>query len=368
MHNRAWVEVNLSAIRSNIAQLSKLANPSQSVMAIVKADGYGHGIVPVAQAALEAGATWLGAATVAEGTTLRSAGIDAPICLLCAPAPGEVDDLITARLMPLLGDSSFLKQLVSAGCREAHLEIDTGMGRSGTVPEEAMALWRMARDAGIQLSGLCTHFSDADNLEFTLTIRQEAAFSSIRDLLESAGARFQWIHASNSAAFLSGRCAEANLIRPGLLLYGILPPNMPANYQAGVFQPALSLMAKVASVRNLSAGHPISYGASYILTRPSRVATVLIGYGDGYPRRLSNRGSMILHSRHAPILGQICMDQTVVDVTDIPADVKSGDIAICIGSDGNERITVEEIAAEISTTEHEITTCLTSRLPRYYIG
>lgn len=371
MKTRAWIEVDLEAVRRNVCAAQRWVGENARVMAVVKADAYGHGLLPVARAALEAGAAWLGVAAVEEGIALREAGVLAPICLLCAFGQGEAGGLIEHALTPLVGDAVSLDALIRARSASSaiqsqdtrrfaiHLDVDTGIGRSGVQPAEAVGLWQRAVRAGVDVSGVSTHFADADNEESLLTPQQERAFDCACTELTEAGARFEWVHAANSPAMLR-RCVQAaNLMRPGLLLYGIGS----APY---ALAPALALKATVATVRDLPAGHGISYGATHRLTRPSRIATVLIGYGDGYPRRLSNQGHMLIRGHRVPILGRVCMDQTVVDVTDTPI-VIPGDEAVCIGVQGGKRITIEDIAAQIATTPHEITTCLTARLPRYYV-
>ena len=249
---------------------------------------------------------------------------------------------------------------------EVHLDIDTGMGRSGVLPEHADALWRQCGALGLKVTGICTHFADADGSEEDFTFMQWKMFAETRRDLEKMGAGFEWTHAGNSAATLRIPTLDCNLVRPGLLLYGISPP-LPGGAQEILrLRPALSLKARVATVRKLPAGRNISYGLTCTLERPSRVATILIGYGDGYPRRLSNQGEVLLLGRRVPILGRVCMDQLMVDATDLP-EIFPGEIATLIGANGEERIIVEEIARKIETTDHEITTSLTSRLPRVYV-
>ncbi len=371
MKTRAWVEVNLEAVRGNVRSAQDWVGANARIMAVVKADAYGHGLLPVARVALDAGAAWLGVAAVGEGIALREAGIQAPICLLCAFGQNEAGVLIEHAITPLVGDAVSLDALICARSTAPalqsqdanrfaiHLDVDTGIGRSGVQPAQAVGLWQRAVRAGLNVSGVSTHFADADNEDRLLTPQQERAFDHTCARLTEAGARFEWVHAANSPAMLRGCVSAANLARPGLLLYGIGP----APY---ALAPVLALKAAVATVRDLPAGHGISYGATHRLTRPSRIATVLIGYGDGYPRRLSNQGQMLIRGHRVPILGRVCMDQTVVDVTDTP-DIMPGDEAVCIGTQGSERIAIEDIATLIDTTPHEITTCLTARLPRLYV-
>src|SRR5579871_3921625 len=345
---RAWAEVDLAALRANVTALRASLGPSAPLLAVVKADAYGHGMIPVAQTAIAVGVAWLGVATTAEGAALRAAGIDASIVLLCAPPPGETQALLEHRLIPTIGNHAQIEALAEAARivgrserAEIHLDLDTGMGRSGALPAEAVGLWQASLAAGLRVTGLTTHFADADGEEEGFSRAQETAFRAARAALEQAGACFDHIHLSCSAALLRFGVAGGNLVRPGLLLYGMSPLRTTLPTQTLPITPVLTLKACVATVRKLPAGHPISYGVTHRLTRPSRVATVLIGYGDGYPRRLSNRGSVLLHGKRAPILGRVCMDQMIVDVTDIPA-AAPGDAAVCIGAQGNERISVEE--------------------------
>src|SRR5579872_4725327 len=367
--SRAWVEVDFAAIELNACGLTDHLRPDRLLMAVVKADAYGHGLTPTAKAALRGGARWLGVATTAEGEALRSAGIAAPVALLCAPPPADAARILAAGLTAVVGDDCLVDALAAArgpGEARVHLDVDTGMGRSGIAPERAVALWRRCAGIGLTVDGLCTHFADADGPDPALTERQWALFEAARSVQEAAGARFSWIHAGNSAATLRYPSRGCNLARPGLLLYGLRPPIGAMPGPEPLVRPALSLRARVAAVRALQAGSTISYGATCRLARPSRVATVLVGYGDGYPLRLSSRGAVLIRGRRAPILGRVCMDQLVADVTGIPG-AAPGDIATCIGTDGPESITAEEIAAMIDTTEHEITACLTARLPRVQV-
>jgi len=377
-------------------------------MAVLKADAYGHGLVPTAQAAVAAGIDWLGVATVAEGAELREAGISAPIALLCTPTPQEVGEIVERGLTAVVGNaelSAALSRVRRSANIAVHLDIDTGMGRSGVLPDRAADLYERCLRDGLHVTGVCTHFADADGDDPKMTGQQWRRFDLARSLLQQAGARPRWVHAGNSAASLRFGAGGCNLIRPGLLLYGIRPifatasksagtddsvkaSRLPQNWGSGGepglgqgvglwgeagpgvlldrLKPVLSLKARIGAVRELPAGHTISYGATYRLTRPSRVATVLIGYGDGYPRRLSNRGEVLIQGRRAPIIGRVCMDQMVVDITDLPSMVAAGDECVCIGAAGTESITAESIAQTTQTTEHEITTSLTSRLPRIY--
>ena len=366
--DRAWVEVDLQCISTNVVRVRQFIGANREIMAVVKADGYGHGMAASAQAAVKGGATWLGVATVDEAALLAPLNLKCPICLLCPFAPGQAEIIGQGVVIPTIGDVEQLETLKRHPCKPnlpIHLEIDTGMGRSGSLPQYAVALHRRALELGFLPQGLSTHYSDPIGAsDATLNPTQQVMFQQAYQALQAAGAKFPWIHLDASGAIVSLDDDMGNLVRPGLLIYGIQPDT---NNPVQQIAPAMSVYARVATVRTLPAGHPISYGGIHRLTRESRLATVLIGYGDGYPRRLSNKGQVILGGHRAHILGAVCMDQIVVDVTDLPY-VKPGDVACCLGGPGSDKITANEIAATIATTVHEIPTTLTNRLPRKYVN
>lgn len=376
MTHRCWAEIDLAAVHSNVLSMRSYIGDGAHLMAVVKADAYGHGLIPVTRAALNAGASWIGTATLTEAITLREAGFTEPIMLLCAASPDDVDAIIDNRVTAMTGEAVFIEALgrairkrnrFSQNAAEVsiHLDLDTGIGRSGSLPENAEKLMGIALSYGIKVSGLSTHFACPDDLDEQFTLNQIDSFTAVRRNLETVGAQFDWIHCSAASALLRFAIAPGNLVRPGLLLYGIVPKLPQDCNPIPNLKPVLSLKTVVASVRDVPAGHPISYGATHRMESAGRVATLLIGYADGYPRRLSNIGFVLLHGKRAKILGIICMDQMVVDVTEIPETVV-GSVAVCIGAQCEDRITVEELAATIGTTEHEITTCLSSRVPRCF--
>ncbi len=366
--SRSWLEIDLEAIESNVRILKQWSRPAK-IMAVVKADGYGHGLLPVAKACNASGAEMLGIATVEEGITLRQAGMSLPIVLICPVCPQDAPAVLAYDLIPSVGDFPLLHALSQAGTQQnkrpqIYLEIDSGMGRSGVCSKEAELLWRETWDTNIEVIGLSTHFANADNSDTTFSKMQIEDFELTRSHLESlAFTEFGEISLSASHGMLRFGAAGGTVVRPGLLVYGIVPP-IGVDAPEGL-RPALALKARIATIRALPAGHNISYGLTHILRRDSRVATVLIGYADGYPRRLSNLGSMLVHGQHAPVLGRISMDQTVIDVTDIP-DAVAGDEAVCIGMQGENTITVSEIARQIGTIEHEVLTAFSPRVHRLY--
>jgi alanine racemase len=368
---RVQAVIDLSAVRHNVGLIRAVVGPGVEIMAVVKADAYGHGAREAAGAAMQAGASWLGVATVKEGAALRQDARDARICVLSPFGRDECDDIAVNRLTPLLSDRESACALSAAAGRlgtpvEAHIEVDTGMGRSGVPHDRAADLVRQVSSLPfINLTGMSTHFPSAeDDTEFTA--RQLALFEGVRAAIAQAGIQLDALHAANSAALLRYPAARYNLVRPGLLLYGIVPECTGAEDALDI-HPALTLQSAVRLIRELPAGHTISYGQTHILTRPSRVATVPVGYGDGYPRALSGRGHVLVRGRRAPILGRICMDVMVIDVTDIP-NVEVGGSVVLIGKQGDQRIRVEELARLAETTEHDVTTRLTDRVERAYIS
>ena len=365
--SRAWAEIDLYAIESNVRILKQWVTPAK-MMSVVKANGYGHGLVPTAKACVAGGANMLGIAAVEEGIALRQAGMTLPIVLICPVCPQDADAVLGYDLIANVGELSLLHALVEAGNKQnkrpaIYLEIDSGMGRSGVCSNHAEALWLEMLDTNVIVIGLSTHFADADNPDTSYSEKQRNNFEMAQFHLEALGQNCGEVSIAASHGMLRFGAAGGTVVRPGLLLYGIMPHGY--DHAPKGLRPALTLKARIATIRELPAGHNISYGLTHTLRRNSRVATVLIGYADGYPRRLSNNGSMLVHGEYAPILGRISMDQTVIDVTDIP-EASAGDEAVCIGTQGSEAITVSEIARQIGSIEHEVLTAFSPRVHRVY--
>ena len=369
MEDRVIAEIDLGVIRQNVAELRSHVGIRVDVMPVVKANGYGHGALEVARAAQEAGAEWFGVATVEEGVTLRKA-LPRPNITLFAPfAHADAEEIVVNRLTPFVGDLESAQVLSLAaqrlrGAARIHLEIDTGMGRSGLLPDNAgRVAGQIARMASIVVTGLCTHFPSAED-DRELTLKQLALFLRSAEAVRATDTVLPHLHCANSAALLQYPATRLNMVRPGLLIYGIVPP-VSDGVALPALAPALTLKTKVAQIRSLPIGHTISYGRTHTLARSSRVASLSIGYGDGYPRALGNRGHVLINGKRAPILGRVCMDVTLVDVTDIP-QVQVGSEAVLIGSQGLQRITVEEIARLTDATEHDVVLRLTQRVKRVY--
>jgi alanine racemase len=367
-----WAEVDLDAIRHNTALLADRAGPAR-LMAVVKADGYGHGAVAVALAALESGATWLGVALVEEGVELREAGIDAPILLLSEPPPRAAQAVVDWRLTPVVYSrraiDALAKAVADAGMMDplnVHLKVDTGMHRVGCDPDSALDLARVVRKhRELQLEGLLTHFAVADEPDHPFTATQMSRFETVRAALAKAGIRPSVVHASNSAGLLSGVRARYALVRCGIALYGIAPS--PALDGVLPLQPAFTLRAQASLVRRLDAGERCSYGLRYEYPGPSTQVTVPIGYADGVPRRLGETGGEVLiGGRRHPIAGAVTMDQILVDLGDTTA--KLGDDVVLIGRQGDEEITAADWAARLGSIPYEVICGVGPRVPRRYIG
>lgn len=369
--SRAWAEIDAGALAHNIGLLThRFGHRGQTrLLAVVKADAYGHRADLIAPLCSQSGVRDFGVAAVAEGAPLRTLlPPDSAIYLLAPTLPADAPEIVAHGLIPLVSDFALGQALSAAAVIQGriascHLEVDTGIGRAGAALVDAPALLR-ALDSlpGLRVTGLATHYASADE-DLCDAHAQYALFA---DLLTRLGERVQslLVHAGNSPGALVIPESHFGLVRPGLLLYGIEPaPGMLAEADLDL-RPVLSVKARVLLCRSLPAGATISYGRTYTVPDGGGVyATLGIGYGDGWPRRLSNTGYVLLHGRRAPIRGRICMDQLVVDVTAIPG-VRAGDVATLLGSDGAETLTAGALAAQIETTPHEITTCLTARLPR----
>lgn len=366
-----WAEIDRSAIAFNLKQFRKWVAPNVEVIAVVKANAYGHGMVPVGRVALQAGATRLAVHRASEALELRQAVIEAPILILGYTPPAGAETVVKYRLTPSLMTSEFARAL-SARAQAAgwqapvHIKVDTGMGRYGLLPEEVVAFVTAIQGLdGIRLEGLFTHFATADAGDQTYLRQQLVVFQEVIEALHQGGIDIPVVHACNSAAAMTLPEAHFDAIRPGIALYGMDPSSeWPPPFE---IRPALALKSRASRVRLLPAGSGISYGRTFITQKPTRVALVPVGYGDGYHRCLSNKGQVLIHGSRAPILGRVCMDQFVVDVSHIPG-VEQDDEVVIIGRQGEGEIRAEEIAAWAGTINYEITTSLTARPARIYIN
>lgn len=364
-----WAEIDLDALAENVRALKRHVGESVEIFAVVKANAYGHGSAQVAKVALEAGATRLAVHRAIEGVELRKAGVEAPILVMGYTPPDGANLVVAWRLTPSLMTLEFARVLSARASAAAvltpvHVKIDTGMSRYGLMPEEAPQFLQALRQLpGIYLEGVFTHFATADWSDQSHTRQQLEVFKEVLAALHRAGIQPQVVHAANSAATMRLPEAHFNAVRPGIAMYGLEP----SGEWRPVFplKPVLKLKSRVSRVRWLPPGSSVSYGRTYITNRPTLAALVPVGYGDGYHRILSNRGAVLIRGKRAPLIGRICMDQFVVDVTSIEG-VQQDDEVVLIGSQGQEMIGAEEVAALAETINYEITTSLLPRVVRVY--
>jgi alanine racemase len=373
--------VDLSAIAGNYRLAAEVGG--RPVLAVVKADAYGHGAAPVALELQGLGAPMLGVALVEEGIALRESGVTAPILVLGGAYDDRYDLLVEHRLVPVIFDRQHVEGLARvarvAGVRvSAHLKLDTGMGRIGVRPHELEGLVALLqRTPEVALEGICTHFASADLEDRALTERQLALFDQAADALVRAGMPVRHRHLANTAGTLEYPAARQDLTRPGLLLYGYLPfqprsarPPL-AQAVAGRLRRALTWRTAVVQLKEVAEGTPVSYGGRWVARRTSRIATLPVGYADGYPRRLSGRpgfgnAEVLVRGRRAPVAGTVCMDMTMVDVTDVPG-VEPGDEVVLLGAQGKETIDADELADRAGTISYEILCGIGPRVPRRYL-
>jgi alanine racemase len=367
--------VDLDRLAGNARALLRMLPPEVELLAILKANAYGHGLVPTARAALAGGARWLGVARIEEGLVLRQAGITAPVIVLGPPNHDRLGEAVAADLTLAVGslaDIAAVRQAARALGRRArvHLEVDTGMHRFGAAPDEAVALARALRsDPVFDFEGVYTHFATADAPDCRTLRLQQARFRAVRERLLAEGLHPPVVHQANSAATLRGAIGDPDfpgrrLVRVGIVFYGLAPdPSLPL--PPGV-RPALELRARLARCFTVASGEGISYGHTYVTERPTRCGLVPVGYADGLPRALSNRGWFVVHGVRCPIRGRVCMDQTIVSLEDVPR-VQLGDPVLVLGDPASGAMSAWDAAELSGTIAYEILTSLAARIPRIYV-
>lgn len=368
-----WVEVELDAIEHNVRILKAIARQGALFMAVVKADGYGHGAVQVAKASLRAGADRLGVALVEEALELREAGVAGPIHILSEipPQTPEVEACVALGLVPTVATRGIVEMLSAAATAmkrdvKVHVKIDTGMNRLGITAEpDAAAGFVKAAAAlpGIQVEGIFTHFATADAPDVPFRREQLDRFLDVAAAIDSAGVDVPLKHAANSAATISFPESHLDMVRAGIALYGLDPS--PALRGVADIRPALSWRARISYIKTVPAGQGVSYGLTYTTDRETRIATVPVGYADGYSRLLSNKAEMLVGGVRVPEIGTICMDQLMLDVSAVQR-ANTGDDVTLIGQDGTERVRAEELAERIGTINYEVVCMIGKRVPRVY--
>lgn len=376
-----WAEIDLSAIAHNVRELRRITEPRARLMIAVKANAYGHGTVPVARAGLENGADQLGVARIEEGIELRRAGIRAPILVFgytpAGLAPALVDHDLTASVFSLQG-AALLDAAVPGDRRLAvHLKVDTGMGRMGLLPDKRRCAGGVNPGPGaveevlgiaalknLRLEGIWTHFAVSDEADKSYTLQQLQLFQELIQSLEEKRLTIGLHHAANSGAIIDMPESHLDMVRAGISVYGLYP-SADVDTNKIHLRPALTLKARITHVKQVPAGTRISYGGTWQSSRPTTIATVPVGYGDGYSRSLSNRGQMLVHGQRASIVGRVCMDLTMLDVGHID-NVQVEDEVVIIGRQGDDVISADEVAAQLNTINYEVVTALMQRVPRIY--
>lgn len=364
-------EVNLEAIRHNVRQIRRAVSPATFIAAVVKANAYGHGAVKVSWAALAAGANGLGVAIPEEGAELREKGLTVPIWVLGLTLPEQARLLVDYNLVATVSTPEAAKALAEAARRkgrsaELMLKIDTGMSRVGVRPEQALAFLKNLRsDPNLKVRGVFTHLATADAADKTYAYRQLGSFSAALNQIGRAGLALDWISAANSATIIDLSQGHFNLVRPGIILYGLAPSQeMRGDLN---LQPAMQFKTRVVYMKEVPPGTKVGYGSTHITSRKTRLATLPVGYADGYSRHLSNKASVLIGGRRCPVVGRVCMDQIMADLAP-KADAKIGDEAVLFGRQGDAEISVTELADLAGTINYELVCAISARVPRIYIN
>ena len=366
---RSWVEVDLGHFAANWAEMKRLVGPDVKIMQVVKADAYGHGAIEISNAALRNGASSLGVANADEGVQLRVSGITAPVLILSPATGSEIDQIIKYNLTPSVSDLEFAREFQKkahkAGIRAPlHVEVDTGMGRGGTIQTEACRTIReISSFPNLILEGIFTHFSESEILSCYNDLQWQA-FRELLDKLETGGIRIPIRHISNSGAILNYPDCRLDMVRPGIISYGIYPS--PATRDKAALNPVMSFKTRVVLVKEFPEGYGIGYGRTFITRQPTRIATIPVGYGDGLGWPLSNQGEALIRGKRVPIAGRISMDMCTLDISHLP-ECAVGDEVVLMGEQGGERITADAIAAKVHSISYEILCALGKRAPRVFL-
>jgi alanine racemase len=379
-----WAEIDLGAIAGNVRELRRVTDPRAKVMAVVKADGYGHGAAQVARTALASGAEWLGVARLHEAVRLRNEGLSAPLLVLGYTPPEDAGLLVEYDLRQSVYSAAAAEAYSSAALRRGgkirvHLKVDTGMGRLGLVPEAlargetgdsvgrelVRTAGNIARLPGVEAEGIFTHFAAADSADLRYAHRQLRLFTAVLADLERNGIAFAVRHAANSAAVIGLPESHFDLVRPGIAVYG-LQPSDETDVSGVRLTPAMTLKTRIIHLKAVPAGTCISYGMTYRTPAATVIATIPTGYADGYRRLLSSKGEMLVGGRRVPVVGRVCMDLSMLDVGAVPSPHVEDDVVI-FGRQGDEAITADDLARALGTINYEVVCDLTQRVERVYL-
>ena len=379
-----WAEVDLNAYAHNITELRRIADSGARLMAVVKANGYGHGAVEVGREALGKGAEYLGVARIDEAIQLREAGLGGPVLIFGYTPPDLAESLFKYDLTQTVYSIEAANILSDLAGRQGkklnvHIKVDSGMGRLGLLLKEPAAdsqsdrpnlnpvqeVLTISRLPGLAVEGIFTHFATADSADKSYARRQLGKFLDFADLLRREGLEPPLMHAANSGALIDIPDSHLDMVRPGIATYGLYPSDE-VNKNNAALKPVMTLKSRIVHIKQVPAGFNVSYGITYQTQNPTTIATVPIGYADGFNRLLSNHGHMLVHGQKAPIVGRVCMDLTMLDVGGVPG-VEIEDEVIVFGRQGNEAITADEVAADLNTINYEIVSTITGRVARVYL-
>ncbi len=372
----SWIEVSRGALAGNLALFRRLLGPETGILAVVKANAYGHGLDLAARTCADEGVAMLGVHSADEVRAVRAAGVAVPILVMGYLTAAQIEDVVDGEVHVLVSSREVLAALAARARRlgialPVHVKVDTGTHRQGVEVREAAALAAAARDSGLDVAGVATHFANIeDTTDHSYAYRQLALFREAVAAVQASVGPVRFVHAACSAAALLFREADFSMVRVGISLYGHWPSKetyvswLLAHGRDGVrLRPALSWRVRIGQLKDVPAGAPIGYGLTYRPTRDCRIAVLPVGYADGYPRALANRARVIVRGRPAPVVGRVCMDIVLADVTDVPG-VAEGGVATLLGADGDERVTAEELAEQAGTINYEILARLSPALPR----
>ncbi len=366
----AWVEIDLAAIRHNLQEVKRLVGSGVDILAVVKAEAYGHGAIPVAKTAIASGASWLGVAMPEEGIELRKAGIATPILIFGPVQADQVGPVVQYGLTIAICDWESALAMSGEASRTGkpafvHLKVDTGMGRVGVQPDDAVEFMRKANELpGLKITGVFSHLATADERDKQYAKHQIQVFAGTVEALKAVGLLPEKVHLANSAGIMEFPESHFNMVRPGIILYGLYPSNEIDRGKA-LLKPALALKTRVSFVKRLPAGSGISYGQKYHTQKESTIATIPVGYADGWSRILTNKAEAIVNGKKYPIVGSICMDQCMIDLGDDTVEI--GEEVVLIGESGGEKISADSLAEKLGTINYEVICMLSNRLPRVYL-
>lgn len=371
-YNRVVSEINLDTIAHNTKQIRKIVNDKTDIMVIIKADAYGHGAVEVAKVALYNGASAIGVAISDEGIQIRNNNINVPILILGYTPEAKIDEVIKYNLIQTVFTYEMAEAISKVAIKlekiaQIHIKLDTGMSRIGFLPNDKAIddIIKISKLKNIEINGIFTHFATSDEKDKSFTYKQAQIYQNFVNKLEALGLHIPVKHVSNSGAIIDLPEFAFNMVRAGIILYGMYPSEDVDKSKIDL-KPAMSLKTQVSYIKEISENNPISYGRTYYTKTNTKIATIPVGYADGYSRALSNKGRVLINGEYANIVGRICMDQFMIDVTHIP-NVNIGDDVILIGEQNDKAVTAQEIAKLIGTINYEVVCMISKRIPRVYI-